>query len=196
MSDGDIRVVGVGASAGGLDAFRSFFEAMPADSGMAFVVILHLPIDRKSMLAEILGRWTGMRVMEGRDGTPVEPNCVYVPQPHAVTMLKEGRLSIRMPEPDAPRDFRPIDRFFDSLAAALREDAVGIVLSGTGTDGALGLKAIKQNGGLTIAQGSDGTRPQYDGMPAGAIATGAVDLVLPAQNIPACLMRLKRADID
>ena len=194
MSDGDIRVVGVGASAGGLDAFRSFFEAMPADSGMAFVVILHLPIDRKSMLAEILGRWTGMRVMEGRDGTPVEPNCVYVPQPHAVTMLKEGRLSIRMPEPDAPRDFRPIDRFFDSLAAALREDAVGIVLSGTGTDGALGLKAIKQNGGLTIAQGSDGTRPQYDGMPAGAIATGAVDLVLPAQNIPACLMRLKRAE--
>ena len=190
-----MRVVGVGASAGGLDAFRSFFEAMPPNSGMAFVVILHLPMDRKSMLPEILGRWTPMRVLEGEDGARVEANCVYVPPPHAITMLENGRLRIRMPEPDMPRDFRPVDGFFDSLATSLQEDAIGIVLSGTGTDGALGLKAIKQNGGLTIAQGSDGTRPQYDGMPAGAIATGAVDLVVPAQAIPAHLMRLRRVNL-
>jgi two-component system CheB/CheR fusion protein len=184
------RIVGIGASAGGLDAFHSFFQAMPPDSGMAFVVILHLPVGRKSMLPEILGRWTAMQVLEGEDGASIEPNCVYVPPPHAIATVEEGRLRIRMPASDAPREYRPIDGFFDSLAADLREDAVGIVLSGTGSDGSLGLKAIKQCGGLTIAQGTDGGGPQYDGMPAGAIATGAVDLIAPAEAIPGHLLRL------
>jgi two-component system CheB/CheR fusion protein len=145
------------------------------------------------MLPEILGRWTAMHVMEGEDGARIEPDCVYVPPPHAIPTVEQGRLRIRMPPPDAPREYRPIDGFFDSLAAGLREDAVGIVLSGTGSDGALGLKAIKQCGGLTIAQGSDGGGPQFEDMPAGAIATGAVDLVAPAEAMPGHLLRLNNA---
>jgi two-component system CheB/CheR fusion protein len=184
-------IIGIGASAGGLEAFHGFFEHMPADSGMAFVVILHLPKTRKSMLPEILERWTAMRVIEATDGTPIEPDCVYVPPPHSIATIQDGRLCIRMPAPDAPREYRPIDDFFDSLAASMREDAIGVVLSGTGSDGSLGLKAIKEYGGTTIAQGADGTAPLYDGMPAGAIATGVVDLVAPVEAIPSHLMSLK-----
>jgi two-component system, chemotaxis family, CheB/CheR fusion protein len=184
-------IVGIGASAGGLEAFHSFFDNMPADCGMAFVMILHLPADRKSMLPEILGRWTPMRVLEGHDGALIEPNCVYVPPPHAIVTVQGGRLGVRSDVPDDPKIPRPIDVFFDSLGSALREQAIGIVLSGTGSDGSLGLKAIKECGGLTIAQGSDGSTPQYGEMPAGAIATGSVDLVAPIEDIPGHLLRIK-----
>ncbi len=160
---------------------------------MAFVMILHLPADRKSLLTDILARWTRMRVLEGVDGALIQPNCVYVPPPHAVVTLANGRLGVRLPALDDPRVFRPIDAFFGALGDAVREQAVGIVLSGTGSDGALGLKAIKERGGLTIAQGVDGSAPQYGEMPAGAIATGAVDLVLPVEDMPAQLMRIKGA---
>jgi two-component system CheB/CheR fusion protein len=194
-----VRVVGIGASAGGLDAFRGLFEHMPSNSGLAFVVILHLPVGRKSMLAEILGRWTKMPVTEAADDVVIEANTVYVPPPHAIVTLRDGRLRIRMPDPDAPRQYRPIDVFFDSLASGMRENAIGVVLSGTGSDGALGLKAIRLFGGLTIAQGVDGTGPQYSEMPEGAIAAGVVDLVAPAEDIPAqscdwaaCLARTRR----
>jgi two-component system CheB/CheR fusion protein len=182
-------VVGIGASAGGLDAFHSFFKAMPSDSGMAFVVVLHLPANRKSMLPEILGRWTSMAVVEAQDGGILEANHVYVPPPHANTTMRDGRLRLQVPLYDAPREERPIDGFFDSLAANLRQNAIGIILSGTGTDGALGLKAIRENGGFTLAQGRDGSRPQFDGMPSGAIATGAVDLVVSVEDMPEHLMR-------
>ncbi|HEX4152796.1 MAG TPA: CheR family methyltransferase [Steroidobacteraceae bacterium] len=196
MISTDFPIVGIGASAGGLDAFHSFFAHMPVDCGMAFVMVLHLPADRKSMLIEILSRWTGMRVEEGADGTRILPNRVYVPPPHAVVTLVDGCLAVQMPPHDSERLFRPIDGFFDSLGAVLRERAVGIVLSGTGSDGSLGLKAIKECGGLTIAQGSGGTAPQYGEMPAGAIATGAVDLILPVDQMAAHLMRLKSARSD
>ena len=193
MTASGFPVIGIGASAGGIDAFHSFFDHMPPDCGMAFVMILHLPADRKSMLTEILSRWTSMKVVEGVDGMRIEPNCVYVPPPHAEVTLSDGRLGVQMPPADSDRMFRPIDRFFDSLGTALREKAVGIVLSGTGSDGALGLKAIKACGGLTIAQGSDGSAPQYPEMPAGAIATGAVDLIAPVQEMPGHLMRMRNA---
>ena len=188
-------IVGVGASAGGIDAFHSFFNHMPADCGMAFVILLHLPADRKSMLTEILARWTSMRVIEASDGMLIEPNCVYVSPPQATMTISDGHLGVRQPPQDNDRLFRPIDGFFDSLGSELRERAVGIVLSGTGSDGALGLKAIKECGGLTLAQGSDGTSPQYGEMPAGAIATGAVDMVLPVQDMPTHLMRLQASTL-
>jgi len=191
MTDSEFPIVGMGASAGGLDAFHSFFDHMPADCGMAFVVILHLPADRKSLLPEILARWTAMRVIEGIDGTLIAPNCIYVPPPHSVVTLLERRLGVRMPAVDEHQGFRPIDAFFDSLASSLQEQAIGIVLSGTGSDGALGLKAIKTSGGLTIAQGSGGKGPQYVEMPTGAIATGSVDLVAAVEEIPAHLLRMK-----
>jgi two-component system, chemotaxis family, CheB/CheR fusion protein len=191
MSRFAFSIVGIGASAGGIDAFHSFFSHMPADCGMAFVILLHLPADRKSMLAEILARWTAMRVVEASDGTLIEPNCVYVPPPQALVTISDGHLGVRSPPENNDRLFRPIDGFFDSLGSGLRDRAVGIVLSGTGSDGALGLKAIKECGGLTLAQASNGTAPEYSEMPAGAIATGAVDLVIPVQDMPAHLMRLQ-----
>ena len=191
-------IVGLGASAGGLEAFKAFFENMPSDSGLAFVVVLHLPAHRKSMLADILGRWTAMPVKEVVDGDLIMPDCVYVPPPHSmVTVEREPlRLCLQMPADDAPRQDRPIDRFFDSLASTLREEAVGIILSGTGSDGALGLKAIKQYGGLTVVQGPDGSGPdrsgpQHEGMPSGAIAAAAVDVIASVETIPAHLLRLR-----
>ncbi len=192
MSDASLMVVGIGASAGGLDAFHSFFEAVPAECGLAFVVVLHLPASRKSMLPDILARWTSMPVLEVSDGMRIEADRVYVPPPHAITTIRDGRLHVQMPAAEAKRDGRPIDGFFDSLASTLKENAVGVILSGTGSDGALGLKAIKECGGLTLAQGSDGSSPQFDGMPLGAIATGAVDLVVPVEAMPEYIVRLRR----
>ncbi len=191
MNRTELSVVGIGASAGGLEAFRLFFDSMPANCGLAFVMILHLPADHKSMLREILARWTSMRVIDAADGTAIEPNCVYVPPPHALITVSDGHLGVQASAPDDYKMARPIDAFFDSLGAALHGQAVGIVLSGTGSDGALGLKAIKACGGFTVAQGSDGTAPQYGEMPAGAIATGSVDLIAPIEAIPRHLMRLK-----
>ena len=191
MSMADFSIIGIGASAGGIDAFHSFFDHMPVDSGMAFVMVLHLPADRKSMLTEILSRWTRMPVIEVAERAAIKPNHVYVPAPHAIVTLDQEHLCVDMPSPGTDRVFRPIDAFFDSLASALRERSVGIVLSGTGTDGALGLKAIKACGGLTIAQGTSGTAPQYGEMPAGAIATGAVDIIAAVEEMPGHLLRLK-----
>lgn len=191
MSAAEFPIVGIGASAGGIDAFHGFFDHMPADCGMAFVMILHLPADRKSLLPEILARWTKLRVVEVIDGALIESNCVYVPPPHSVVTLTERRLGVQLPAAGAQMNFRPIDAFFDSLAASLQEQAIGIVLSGTGSDGALGLKAIKASGGLTIAQGSGGNGPQYGEMPTGAIATGSVDLIAAVEEIPGHLLRMK-----
>ena len=186
----DFSVVGIGASAGGLEAFRQFFEHLPADPGMAFVLILHLPADRKSMLSEIIARWTSMPVIAAEAGTRIQPNHVYVPPPHSIVKLTDGLFTIQDAEED--RQFRPIDDFFDALGTDMRERAVGIVLSGTGTDGALGLKALKERGGLAIAQGTDGSAPQYGDMPAGAIATGVVDIVSPVEEMPGHLLRLRQ----
>jgi two-component system, chemotaxis family, CheB/CheR fusion protein len=186
----EFPIVGIGASAGGLEAFRSFLEHMPADSGMAFVLILHLPADRKSLLSSILARWTPMRVIEAEDRTRIEPNHIYIPPPHAIVTISEGRLNLQLPPDPNDRIYRPIDCFFDSLGVSLHEGCAGVVLSGTGSDGALGLKAIKECGGLTIAQGRNGSAPQYGEMPAGAIATGVVDLVVPVEEIPERLLRL------
>ena len=124
MNSPSFPVIGIGASAGGLDAFHSFFKHMPADCGMAFVVILHLPAERKSMLVDILSRWTGLRVLEGKDGTLLEPNCVYVPPPHTLVTISGNRLRSEASTGDGA--FRPIDAFFDSLASELGERTVGL----------------------------------------------------------------------
>ena len=187
----DFPIIGIGASAGGIDAFHMFFNNMPASCGMAFVMVLHLPADRKSMLTDILARWTSMPVIEVTERVAIESERVYVPPPHAIVTLSDGHLIVVMPPVGSDRVLRPIDAFFDSLGSSLRERSVGIVLSGTGSDGALGLKAIKECGGFTIAQGSNGSSPEYGEMPAGAIATGAVDLVAAVEDIPGHLLRLK-----
>ena len=178
-----LPIVGIGASAGGVEALEQFFRAVPLDHGMAFVVITHLSPSYESMLAEILGRTTTMPVFDARDGELVQPQQVHVLPPSATLTIREGRLRLRRTAA-ADRERAPIDVFFNSLAEDQGEHAIGVVLSGGGSDGTLGLKAIKENGGLTIAQGSNQTRPRFAEMPSSAVAAGFVDLLLPVEDIP------------
>ena len=176
-------VVGIGASAGGLEAFEQFFAHLPAatESGMAIVLVQHLDPTHKSILSDLVKRYTRMQVHEVEDGMAVEPNCAYIIPPNKDMALLHGTLHLM--DPDAPRGLRlPIDFFFRSLARDQRERAICIVLSGTGTDGTLGLRAIKEVGGMAMAQ--DPESAKYDGMPRSAIATGLVDYILPAREMP------------
>ncbi|MCG6859915.1 MAG: PAS domain S-box protein [Chromatiaceae bacterium] len=182
----DFPVVAIGASAGGLDAFKQFFSAMPADSGMAFVLIQHLDPTHESLMADLLSRYTRMKVMQVEDRMPVRSDCVYMIPPGKSLALSDGVLQLT--DPVMRRGMRmPIDFFFRSLAEGQREKAICIVLSGTGTDGTLGLQAIKANGGMTMAQ--DPATAQYDGMPRSAEATGMVDYLLPIEKMPETLLK-------
>ncbi|MET3107606.1 two-component system CheB/CheR fusion protein [Oxalobacteraceae bacterium GrIS 2.11] len=188
-SDGEKKfpVVGIGASAGGLAAFEAFFSGMPtdADPGMAFVLVQHLAPDYKSMLSEIIQRFTRMHVCEVQDGMKVEPNCAYIIPPNRELVLLNG--SLRLTEPSAPRGHRlVIDSFFISLAEDQHERAIGIILAGTGADGTAGIRAIKAEGGMVIAQTLEST--EFDGMPRSAIATGLVDFTLAPADMPAQLI--------
>ncbi len=180
------HVVGIGASAGGLEAFEHFFTNMPADSGMAFVLIPHLAPEHKSMMSELLKRYTKMDIFQAEDGMLVNPNCVYIiPPSKDMAILKR---TLQLLDPVERRGLRhPIDFFFRSLAEDQGERAICIVLSGTGTEGALGLRAIKEKGGLVLVQDLKTTK--YDGMPGSAIATGLVDYILPPDKMPGQLMR-------
>ena len=180
-------IIGIGASAGGLAAFGAFFSAMPVDTepGMAFVLVQHLDPDHKSILTELIRRYTRMQVFEVTDGMVADPNCAYIIPPNRDMALLNGALHLL--EPSAPRGQRlPIDFFFRSLAQDQHERAVCIVLSGTGSDGALGVRAVKGEGGMVRAQNPEST--EYDGMPRSAIATGLVDYVLPPAEMPAQLI--------
>ena len=175
----------MGASAGGLDAFEKFFARMPANCGMAFVLVQHLAPDHDSLMAELLARVTTMRVQAVEDGTAVEANHVYVIPPNASLTIAGGVLQLAAPtEPRGQR--KPIDTFFQSLAEDQGNNAVCVMLSGTGNDGTSGLRAVKEWGGMAIAQSLESAK--YDGIPQSAIATGLVDHVLPVEEIPARLM--------
>jgi two-component system CheB/CheR fusion protein len=180
-----IKIVGIGASAGGLEAFEEFFRHMPADSGIAFVLVQHLDPSHISLLTDILQRSTSMPVVEAQDQVPVTPNTVYVIPPNRDMEIFHGKLLLSMP--NTPRGQRlPIDAFLRSLAEDQQENAVGIIFSGTGTDGTLGCRAILGMGGMTIVQQSSTAR--YDGMPSSVIQAGYATLVLPIDKIPAALM--------
>jgi two-component system, chemotaxis family, CheB/CheR fusion protein len=176
-------VVGIGASAGGLAAFEAFFSAMPADidPGMAFVLVQHLAPDHKSILSDLIRRYTRMQVFEVEDGMKVKPNCAYIIPPNRDMAFLNGALQLL--EPSLPRGQRlPIDYFFRSLAQDQRERAICIVFSGTGSDGTLGIRTVKGEGGMVMAQNPEST--EYDGMPRSAIATGLVDYILPPAEMP------------
>ncbi|MBW8313178.1 MAG: PAS domain-containing protein [Rhizobium sp.] len=184
-------VVGIGASAGGLAAFEAFFSGMPADAppGMAFVLVQHLAPDHKSMLSDLIRRCTRMPVFEVDDGMVVQPDCVYIIPPNHDMAFLDGTLQLL--EPSAPRGQRlPIDFFFRSLAEDQGQRAIGIVLSGTGSDGTQGVRAIKGAGGMVMAQDPDTT--EFSGMPLSAIATGMVDYPLPPAEMPARLVAYAR----
>jgi len=185
-------VVGIGASAGGLDAFKKFFEHMPPDTGMAFVLVQHLDPQHKSLLVELLRPRMTMPVVEASDGTAVAENCVYVIPRNATLTIKNGVLHVVTPAPERSLR-RPIDTFFAALAADQGERAAAIVLSGVGSDGSLGVKSIKEHGGLTLAQAeAEADDAAMRGMPWSATATGFVDFVSPIDAMPAKLIGYQR----
>jgi two-component system CheB/CheR fusion protein len=180
-------IVGIGASAGGLAAFEAFFAGMPADKdpGMAFVLVQHLAPDHKSILTDLIRRYTRMQVFEVEDGMVVRPNCTYIiPPGHDMAFLNG---SLQLLAPSEPRGLRmPIDFFFRSLAQDQHERAIGIVLSGTGSDGTCGVRAIKGEAGMVMVQSPEST--EFDGMPRSAIATGLADYELPPAEMAAQLI--------
>jgi two-component system CheB/CheR fusion protein len=182
-------IVGVGASAGGLEAFRQLLAALPADTGMAYVLVQHLDPRHQSILAELLAKGSRMPVSEVKGDTAVEPDHVYV-TPGRQDVTIQGRLLKLVPRTSTRGRHMPIDSFLRALAQAQRSKAIGVILSGTASDGTLGLRAIKAEGGIAFAQdpGSAG----YDGMPRSAIATGCVDFVLPPEKIAQELSRLSQ----
>lgn len=174
-------ILGIGCSAGGLQALERFFSQVPLDSGMAYVVVQHLSPDHGSALPDLLGRFTPLPVVEAGEGMAVAPDHVYVIPPAHDLSLRGGDL--RLLEPTAQRGLRlPIDAFFRALAEERRERAIGVVLSGMGSDGVFGLSAIKASGGLTVAQ--DPASAVADGMPTSAIAAKVVDIVAVPEAMP------------
>lgn len=174
-------IVGIGASAGGLEALGKIFSSMPTDSGMAFVIVMHFDPTAKSVMADILKRYTKMEVFQVEDEMKVEPNHVYIIPPNKDMAVLHRTLHLY--EAIVSKGIRhPIDFFFRSLADDQNENAICIILSGTGTEGTLGLKAIKGEGGMVMVQSMESAA--YDGMPRSAIATGLADYILPPEKMP------------
>ena len=192
-------VVGIGASAGGLDAFKKLIKAIPQDSGMAYVLVQHLDPSHESMLPEILQKVTTLSVLEISDDIKVEPNHIYVIPSNKMMVATDGVLLLAPRPPKNKSELNlPIDLFFNSLAEVHQEHAIGVVLSGTGSDGTMGLKAIKDHGGITFAQ--DEASSSYEGMPLSAVHANVVDFILPPEKIPEKLMeiipRIGKSDED
>jgi two-component system CheB/CheR fusion protein len=182
-------VVGIGASAGGLDAFKKLLKAIPENSGMAYVLVQHLDPSHESMLQELLQKVTNIPVLEIRDDIKVEPNHIYIIPSNKMMISNDGVLELS-PRPAKSKNERnlPIDLFFTSLAEVHQSHAIGVVLSGTASDGTMGLKAIKEHGGVTFAQ--DEESAAYDGMPHSAVEAGVVDFILPPEKIPQKLLEV------
>jgi len=174
-------IIGIGASAGGLEALEQFLGHVPADSGMAFVIVQHLDPTHKGIMPELLQRVTGMKVIQVKDRTTVWPDCVYVIPPNKDMSILHGVLYLI--EPVAPRGLRlPIDFFLRSLAQDRQEHGIGVILSGMGSDGTLGLRAIKEKAGVALAQEPETAK--FDGMPRSAIKAGLADIVAPSDELP------------
>src|SRR5262245_36670245 len=175
-------VVAVGASAGGLDAFSQILENLPPSPDVAFVFVQHLSPQHESALPTLLSARTSLPVVQVSDGTKIEPNKVYVMPPNVQMEILDGHLSL-LPRPHDRSQFTPIDFFFESLARWGQDRAIGVILSGTASDGAIGIREIKAVGGITIAQKQDTAK--YDGMPRSDIANGMIDLILSPNEIAA-----------
>lgn len=182
-----LPIVGIGASAGGLEAFEAFFNAMPVDTGMAFILVSHLDPTHISILPELIQKHTKMTVLQIENGMRVEPNTVYIVPPNQELSILNGTLQLmEISRPRASRKL-PIDSFFSALSMDQGPNAVGIILSGTGSDGTLGIKAIKSEAGMVMVQVPQSAK--YDGMPKSAIATGLADYILPPPEMPKKLIK-------
>lgn len=181
-------IIGIGASAGGLAAFRQLLDVLPTDTGASFILLQHLPPSHESMLADILSCITSMPVTEVRDEPPVEPNHVYIIPPDRDMIISGGNLQL-FPRSETHGQYHPIDTFFRTLAEDQGRNAIGVVLSGAATDGTLGLEEIKSADGITFVQ--DGTA-EHGGMPQSAIASDCADFVLPPGRIAEEIARIAR----
>lgn len=179
-NNSDIHVVGIGASAGGLEALKLLFEHIPHNTGMAFVVVQHLSPDFVSLMPELLSRHTEMEIYTAQDKLKIRPNCIYLNQRSKNLSIKGKKLQLLDKEPKNQLNL-PIDLFMNSLGEEYREKSIGIILSGTGSDGSRGIKTIKESGGIVMVQ--DPTSAQFDGMPNAAIATKKADFILDPESI-------------
>jgi two-component system CheB/CheR fusion protein len=189
---GSFPIVGIGASAGGVDALEGFFRGMPENPGLACVVVTHLNPERESLLHEIIARYTDMPVHTAADGTLVAINSVHVLPADALLGIENGRLQVKCPQ-TLTRERKPIDIFFGALAKDQGEYAAAVVLSGGDGDGTLGVKAVKERGGLTMAQTANGHGPAHPSMPNSAIASGLIDFAIPAGEMGARLVEFARS---
>lgn len=190
LSENLFPVIGIGASAGGLDAFKKFLKAIPDNSGMAFVLVQHLDPKHESLLPELLKKVTHIPVLEITDDIVVKPNHIYVIPSNKIMVANDGILKLTpRPPVNKNRQNLPIDIFFTSLAEVHQTYAIGVVLSGTASDGTAGLKAIKDHGGLTFAQDKSAT---FDSMPDSAVKAGVVDFILPPEEIPQKILEITR----
>ncbi len=182
-------VVGIGASAGGLEALEQFFEQVPEDSRLCFVIVQHLSPDFKSMMDELLARRTRIPIIHVEDGTEIRPNSIYLMPPRKEMILSAGRLFLT--DKDPTQGFAlPIDRFLRSLAQDVGIRSIGVILSGTGSDGSRCIRDIHEAGGLVVVQSEESAK--FDGMPRSARETGLVDLVLPPADMPDAILKLVR----
>ncbi|BAH77151.1 chemotaxis protein CheB [Solidesulfovibrio magneticus] len=182
----NLHIVGVGASAGGLEALEFFFNQMPPKNGLAFVVIQHLSPDFKSLMDEILSRQTSMAIHRVEDGMELLPDSIYLIPPKKEMTVRKGKLFLFDKEPSRPLEM-PIDIFFRSMAKESGERAIGVILSGTGSDGSRGIGAIHEAGGLVLVQSPD--TAQFDGMPRSAIDTGMVNFILSPKEMPEVILQ-------
>ncbi len=183
------HVIGIGASAGGLEALQAFFSGLRNDSGAAYVVVQHLSPDYKSMMSELLAKHTEMTIFEVQDSIAVEANCIYLMPPRKNMLITEGKLLLSDQMPDG-RPHMSIDVFLRSLAEDQQHRGIGIVLSGTGTDGTRGIRAMKETGGLVVVQKPDSAK--FDGMPKNAFDTGLADMVLAPEKMGEALINFIR----
>ncbi len=186
-TDAAFPVVGIGASAGGLEAVTQLLEALPSNTGMAFVLVQHLDPKHESKLDSILAKATPMPVREATNGTALETDRLYIIPPNATMKIADGMLHLE-PRGEGGLHHLPVDAFFRSLAEDRQSGAIGVVLSGTGSDGTLGLEDLKAAGGITFAQNEESAK--YAGMPMSAVRSGCVDLVLPPAEIARELARI------
>ena len=182
----DPLIVGIGASAGGLETLEVFFHSMPPDAGISFVIIQHLSPKHKSIMAALLAKHTRMAVQEIKDATPIEPNCVYLNPPDKNVAVFKQVLHLMEPIKTGTINM-PIDFFFRSLSEEQKEKAIVIVLSGTASDGTLGIRAVKGENGMAMVQDPDTAK--YEGMPKSAVETGLIDFILPVEKMPEQLIR-------
>jgi len=191
QSKNEFPVVGIGASAGGLEAFKKLLSAIPENSGMAYVLVQHLDPTYDSLLPGLLQKATGIPVLEITDDIKVAPNHIYIIPSNKIMVANDGVLALAArPAQTRNERYLPIDLFFSSLAEVHQSHSIGVVLSGTASDGTLGLKAIKEQGGITFAQ--DEASAAYEGMPHSAAQAGVVDFILPPEKIPQKLLEITK----